>query len=356
VNGPIAFVRPDENWELYSLFVIDPDGSHEHAVAGGVTRWSYVWSARDGKFLVSVGDNWSRPAEVNQDGSGLQLLDAYGDRKLHLTPAAWSPDGTRILVVSGAPDPHPDRPDANPADLGLYTVRATDGGGLRRMSSSPDRSTDLIFGSSADGSRVFVSRTPWAMQDAQDQPPTPENERTIVAIDTATGAEHRVTPSSVTVFAFGGLSADLSPDGATVAFAGEPMPNPEGVGNTIYLVGADGTGLRQLVSTDVGGVTVRWSPDGTRLAFTSKLRSGPQIWIVNADGSGLRQLTAGADGSTSVSPVWSPDGTMLLFQRKDGESVTLWTINADGTGERQLTTNPFGDFVGGYAWGAASAH
>ena len=189
-------------------------------------------------------------------------------------------------------------------------------------------------------------------------PPALDNERSLFSVAVDGTRSLRLTPQNLNVFGvdwWDGTSADLSPDGGTVAFAAQPVPNPENTPNTLFLVNTDGTGLHRLVSPEVGAVTVKWSPDGMRLAFTSKLKSGPQIWVVNADGSGLRQLTAGADGSTSVSPVWSPDGSTLVFERKIGDAVTLWTINVDGTQKHQLTTTPFGDFIGGYVWGGAPA-
>jgi TolB protein len=56
-----------------------------------------------------------------------------------------------------------------------------------------------------------------------------------------------------------------------------------------------------------------WSPDGQRIAFSSN-RAGPantgQIFVVNADGSGLRQLTSGPGGFAQ--PSWSWHGRRIV--------------------------------------------
>jgi hypothetical protein len=54
-----------------------------------------------------------------------------------------------------------------------------------------------------------------------------------------------------------------------------------------------------------------WSPDGTRLAFTSFRDLAPEIYVVDADGGGLTRLSR--DWAVDVWPRWSPDGTRLLF-------------------------------------------
>jgi Tol biopolymer transport system component len=58
--------------------------------------------------------------------------------------------------------------------------------------------------------------------------------------------------------------------------------------------------------------------------------SGGAIYIVNADGTGLRYVTNGID------PQLSPDGTKITFTRWEPE-YALFTINVDGTGEQVWT-------------------
>ena len=66
-----------------------------------------------------------------------------------------------------------------------------------------------------------------------------------------------------------------------------------------------------------------WSPDGRMIAFATRRsdRGAParqracrvchgEIFVVNADGSGLRNLTGNAGGGV---PVWSPDGQQIAF-------------------------------------------
>ena len=68
------------------------------------------------------------------------------------------------------------------------------------------------------------------------------------------------------------------------------------------------------------------SPAGGKLVFQTS--SGGDIYVVNADGTGLRQLTRGLD------PALSPDGTQVAFARWEGVPRGLYVINVDGTGER----------------------
>lgn len=63
----------------------------------------------------------------------------------------------------------------------------------------------------------------------------------------------------------------------------------------------------------------------------------PQIWVVGADGLGLRAVP----GARGYSPTWSPDGSMLAFSADDplGDCGlrNVFTIRLDGTGLRRLT-------------------
>jgi hypothetical protein len=98
---------------------------------------------------------------------------------------------------------------------------------------------------------------------------------------------------------------------------------------------ASGSGSR-LAVTQVGYTTTAAGSQTatTKAATVGKLvfttRSGGDLYVVNADGSGLRKLASGV-----IDPVVSPDGTQIAFTRWDGaEMGTLYVINVDGSGER----------------------
>jgi Tol biopolymer transport system component len=91
-----------------------------------------------------------------------------------------------------------------------------------------------------------------------------------------------------------------------------------------------------------------WSPDGAKVAFTASLGEGrgerfvyerTAIYLINADGSGLRRLSSGTD---SFAPIWSPDGRYIAFTRvaHPGQrpfTASLWIVRSDGGDERPLT-------------------
>jgi Tol biopolymer transport system component len=118
------------------------------------------------------------------------------------------------------------------------------------------------------------------------------------------------------------LSVDLqpawSPDGSKIAFLSQRDSTGTecdhfdgticGVNNEIYVMNADGTGLRRL--TDFPSGEPAWSPDGLKIACGGESEpTGGGVFIANADGSGLTNLVAAGGGG----PVWSPDGKKIAF-------------------------------------------
>jgi dipeptidyl aminopeptidase/acylaminoacyl peptidase len=82
----------------------------------------------------------------------------------------------------------------------------------------------------------------------------------------------------------------------------------------VWQVGADGKGFARLFF-DRGRLSdLVWSPDGSKLAFTSRRDGHALIGIYAGGGAPVRYLSAssGVDGK----PVWSPDGAKLAFTRR----------------------------------------
>lgn len=115
-------------------------------------------------------------------------------------------------------------------------------------------------------------------------------------------------------------------------------------GGNIYLMKADGSGLRRLTY----GFEPALSPDGSQVAFT-RWDEPRGLWVINVDGSGER-LVSGANRARS--PTWTPDGRALVFER-DRASVSclqspFGCLSADELqalfGGQPCLTTPFGSF------------
>lgn len=153
-------------------------------------------------------------------------------------------------------------------------------------------------------------------------------------VDLASGARVNVSHSDVGI----DYMATWSPDGARLAFASDRSG-----GLDLYVVNADGTGLRQLTVDAAPAVHFdrmpEWSPDGSRIAFASDRDGTTQIWTIRPDGTDLRQVTAGTT-TRAYEPGWSPDGTRLVFRRVSNVGAAAVTdlaiVNANGTGLVEL--------------------
>ena len=140
-----------------------------------------------------------------------------------------------------------------------------------------------------------------------------------------------------------------SPDGRFIAFASD-----RGCDRTIvrfcyhdlYVmpgdgsgIGANGSGLRSLTAgsgLDVSGMS--WSPDGSRIVFAASLIPA-SLYVMNADGSGLRRLVSGSPGTVASWPDWSPDGSRIVYNViSPGDTATISVVNADGSNAVSIST------------------
>lgn len=109
----------------------------------------------------------------------------------------------------------------------------------------------------------------------------------------------------------------------------------------ICVMNADGTDVRRLTEGSANE-SPSWSPDGTRIAFSSDRDGNYEIYVMNADGSDPRRLTTSA--SLDLAPRWSPDGASLAYVSDRDGNLEIYVMNADGTRQVNLTMSPADDF------------
>ena len=119
----------------------------------------------------------------------------------------------------------------------------------------------------------------------------------------------------------------------SVAHSFADARNPTKLG--LWVMNVDGSNARRVAQNATSGHPA-WSPNGRRIAFRrfdGKLGSigNSDLFVVNADGSGLRRLTRHSENMRWFA--WSPNGRTIAYLRNS----EVYIVNADGSGERRLT-------------------
>ncbi|MFH1109748.1 MAG: S9 family peptidase [Planctomycetota bacterium] len=146
-----------------------------------------------------------------------------------------------------------------------------------------------------------------------------------LAVGGAAAEEQKTHPFSVhDMLAMDRLSDwQASPDGKTIVFVRRTTDLEANKGRTdLWLVNADGTGLRRLTTHPDADHGPRWTPDGKTIYFLSTRSGSSQIWRIAADGGEAQPVTK--EPLDVGSFVLSRDGSRIAFSMEvfpDAESV-----------------------------------
>lgn len=127
------------------------------------------------------------------------------------------------------------------------------------------------------------------------------------------------------------MDVDVSPDGRSLAFS---------LLGDIYTMPITGGTPTRIAEGMAWEVHPRFSPDGSRIAFTSDRGGGDNIWVMNTDGSDKRQITK-EDFRLLNQPSWSPDGQFIAAKKHFTTERSLgtgeiWLYHVSGGGGVQV--------------------
>ncbi len=104
---------------------------------------------------------------------------------------------------------------------------------------------------------------------------------------------------------------------------------PDGVANQeLYTVDSDGENLRRV--TGYGSITMSpaWSPDASRLAFTSFKSGEAEIYELDLGSGQERRIATNRDGQ-HYTPTYHPDGQLLAFSVHGGRQSGIYTYDVE---------------------------
>ena len=267
--------------------------------------------------MQSGGILWSSNVTNNRNVSGVNRMDADGSNPSALTSdslgncnAVWSPNRRYIAFES---------------------YNSTNGSTfIYRMDSDGTHRIAIAVGThpawSPDGTHiVFI-----ANGDIYGDVPNSSYHLVIMNADGTGKTALRLTSTNCYVPAW-------SPDGRQIAFIGSAP-----LGLSLLKVNANGTGLTRLFTDASLGSGLSWSPDGKTIAFGAAIRPSANSYAP----MGIYTITTGASkpirltslNSYSINPVWSPDGTRIAYSSDNHHDLDIYSMKIDGSDAKQLTS------------------
>lgn len=256
---------------------------------------------------ASNGPGRSGIVVVRADGTGRKLITS--DPGQYFAPV-WSPDGTRLAYTA-----------ERGAHLSTFVTDLE--GKSKRLGPESADTTNPTW--SPDSARLAYSSR--------------RDGNTDLYVGGADGsAERRITTADAEEYA-----PAWSPDGRAIAYVQD-----NGMGTrTVRLIGPDGEGDRTLAPTDA--TSPEWAPDGKSVAYVGRRGENTDVYVAavstgtgGSSGSSTGEQRLTTDPGEDFAPAWSPDGRRLAFtSRRDGNTdVYLAELGRPPADARRLTTSP----------------
>ena len=341
-----------------SLYRVPELGGEPRRVIPGAIEGD--WSP-DGKRVCFVrqlpGGAWVLGVAA-ADGSNERVLSSPRDGRSLAAPR-WSPAGDRVAVVaSGALTSVGDELRLVDVEGGSTVVLPTPAGGLISAPAWLRHGKALLYAQSEQVT-LYTPASRLVVQSARGGKPRlllsfPQVARTVdvlasgsAVIDLVTRRAHLrelALPASGAPPSTGvegrwlteGDTQDrqpaYSPDGSRVVFSSGRSGNLD-----VWSVDRASGAVRRLTDDPADDWDPGFSADGKRLLWSSNRSGHFEIWTADADGRAARQLSR--DGVDAESPTASPDG-WVTYVSGHPQKRGLWKVRLDGTRQQWLVRDP----------------
>jgi dipeptidyl aminopeptidase/acylaminoacyl peptidase len=209
----------------------------------------------------------------------------------------------------------------------LWAMRA-DGSGAHKIDTPPGGISEMAW--SKDGRRLLVASSYRVYVAEVDDEIGP-----LVDTGLETAGDVACVEKSREPFPCQDAAFDWAPDGERVVFVQRCTYELPGCYflTILNLVNGERTEIYQS-PTNRGGLSIElpaWSPDGSQIAFGMARANTvhTDLWVINADGTGLRQIDLGDDIAFVQGPRWSPDGSRIAFTSHSDTELMVYAINSD---------------------------
>src|SRR5881409_2759305 len=125
----------------------------------------------------------------------------------------------------------------------------------------------------------------------------------------------------------------FSPDGSRIAFTSTRDGQPE-----IYIMDADGTSAGRLTNSPGADGDASFTADGQSVVFHSHRTGHRQIFLQPITSSDAVQLTQ--EPADNSQPTVSPDGETIAFVSNREGNNHIWLMSKDGSSQRPVTRGP----------------
>ncbi|MCH1429178.1 MAG: Tol-Pal system protein TolB [Chlamydiales bacterium] len=133
-------------------------------------------------------------------------------------------------------------------------------------------------------------------------------------------------------------SPSFSPNGDRIVFVSDKSGTPR-----VYVmqVPPPGTKLNELKlelvsKRNTESTSPSWSPDGKKIAFSSKIDGVRQIWVYDTETGKERQVTSG--NKHKENPTWANNSKHLIFNTADAYFSELFLLNLNDAEAIQITS------------------